>query len=259
MPIFQLKNNTKNYTYQSSIFNTNICSKIKRLHLQQTSRSDLGIWLVVSFSTFSAGYTSAFYQNQSCVSQVASFTPEKNSGKFSNTASVKLPHFPFHRYFISVEPPSTTSEISNPLKFLLLQTRPNCIGRSWNLSTKRPERRLHSGPPYLLQSIIWPLSRRETTSHLCFHSEACLYPQPSLRMPDWGLLQRTMAPKNTYNAINPQELSQCIRSTNTKRCVSRVTPKPEPTVSQNRIIIFRRALLVRKSQVLQTIYRPNCT
>ena len=37
----------------------NICSKIKRLHLQQTSRSDLGIWLVVFLSTFSAGYTSA--------------------------------------------------------------------------------------------------------------------------------------------------------------------------------------------------------
>ena len=53
----------------------------------------------------------------------------------------KLPHFPFHRIFISVEPPSTTSEISNLLNFLLLQTRPNCIGKSWNLSTKRPDRR----------------------------------------------------------------------------------------------------------------------
>ena len=115
---------------------------------------------------------------------LASFTPEKSSGKSSHTASIELPHFPFHRFFRSVEPPSTTSEISNPLNFLLLQTCPNCIGWSWNLSTKRPDRRLHSGPPYLLHSIIGRLSRRETTSHLCFHSEACLYPQPSFWMPD---------------------------------------------------------------------------
>ena len=59
MPSFRLKNNTKTYTYLSSIFNPNICSKIKTLHLQQTSRSDLGILLVVFLSTFSAGYTSA--------------------------------------------------------------------------------------------------------------------------------------------------------------------------------------------------------
>ena len=157
MPIFRLKNNTKIYTYLSSIFNTNICSKIKSLHLQQTSRSDLGIWLVGFLSTFSAGYTSA------------------------NLSDFKLS-------LSRVEPPSTTSKISNPLNFLLLQTRRNWLGRSWNLSTKRLERWLHSGSPYLLDSIIWRLSRRETNSHLCFHSEACLYPQPSLRMPDWGLL-----------------------------------------------------------------------
>ena len=33
---------------------------------------------------------------------------------------------------------------SNPLNILLLQTSPNCLGRSWNPSTKRPERQLHS-------------------------------------------------------------------------------------------------------------------
>ena len=115
-------------------------------------------------------------------------------------ANIELPHFPFDRIFRSVEPPSTTSEISNPLNFLLLQTRPNCIGRSSNLSTKRPDRRLHSGPPYLLHSIIWRLSRRETTSHLCFHSEACLYPQPNLRK--WL--------EKTHNAINLPDLRSCI-------------------------------------------------
>ena len=201
MPSFRLQNNTKNYTYLSSIFNPNICSKIKTLHLQQTFSSQ----------RFPRAIHQPFYQTQSCVSQVASFTPEKNSEKSRTTASIELPHFPFHSFFRSlVEPPSTTSEISIPLNFLLLQTRPNCIGRSWNLSTKRPDRRLHSGPPYLLHSIIWRLSRRETTSHLCFHSEACLYPQPSLRMPDWRLLQKKMARKNTYNAINLPDLRSFI-------------------------------------------------
>ena len=45
---------------------------------------------------------------------------------------------------------------------------------------------------------IWRLNQRETTSHL---SEACLYPYYSLMMPAWGLLQRKVAPKNTYNAM----------------------------------------------------------
>ena len=47
-------------------------------------------------------------------------------------------------FFISVGPPSPTSKIPHPLKFLAFKTCPNCIGRSWNSSTERPERRLHS-------------------------------------------------------------------------------------------------------------------
>ena len=128
--------------------------------------------------------------------------PEKNSGNFSHTASVELPYFPFHRFHSLVEPPSTTSKIPNPLNFLLLQTRPNCHSRSWNLSTKRLERQLHSGPLYLLDIIIWRHSRRESTSHLCFHSEACLYPAHSLASSSLAVLQKKMARKNTYNAIN---------------------------------------------------------
>ena len=108
------------------------------------------------------------------------------------------------------------------MNFLLLQTRPNCIGKSWNISTKRPDRRLHTGPPYLLHSIIWRLSRRETTSHLCIHSEACLYPQPSLRMPDWRLLQKKMAQENTYNAVNLPDLRSCnVYSKQRTSCTSR--------------------------------------
>ena len=163
-----------------------------------------------------------FYQTQSYVSQVGSFTPEKNSGKSSHRASVELPHFPFHRFFISVEPPSTTSKISNPLNFLLLQTRPNCLGRSWNLSTKRPERQLHSWASNFSSQHVWRLSRLETTSHLCFNSETCLYPQPSLMMPDWRLLQKKMARKNTYNAINLPDPHSCIRCSKQRTsCTSR--------------------------------------
>ena len=162
-----------------------------------------------------------------------------NSGKSSHTASIEFSHFPFHRFFRSVEPPSTTSEISNPLNFLLLQTRPNCIGRSWNLSTKRPDRRLHSGPPYLLHSIVLRLSRRETTSHLCFHSEACLYPQPSLRMPDWGLIcRRKWLEKNTYNAINLPDLRSCIvYSKQRASCTSRDNLDRAHSILKRRIFL----------------------
>ena len=54
------------------------------------------------------------------------------------------------------------------------------------------------GPPCLLPQHIWRLSQHETTSHLCFLSEACLYPHSSLMMQKWGPLQRKMARKNTH-------------------------------------------------------------
>ena len=136
-----------------------------------------------SLSTFSAGYTSAILSDPILRISSCLFHARKEFWEIQPYGEHRTP------------PPSTTSKISNPLNFLLLQTRPNCIGSY--LLTKWPNRRLHSGPPCLLHSIIWRLSRRETTSHLCFHSEACLYPQPSLRMPDWALLQKKMSPNLT--------------------------------------------------------------
>ena len=62
------------------------------------------------------------------------------------------------------------SKIQQLLKFLAFKTCPNCIDRSWNSSTERPERQLHSccEPPCLQQSNF---NRRpilhETISHLC--------------------------------------------------------------------------------------------
>ena len=121
MPSFRLKNKTKNYTYLSSIFNPNICSKIKSTF---TANLKVRPWyLTGSFplNVFRGLYISHFIRpSLAYISQVASFTPEKNSGKSNHTASIELPHFPFQRFFRSVEPPSTTSEISNPLNFLLL-------------------------------------------------------------------------------------------------------------------------------------------
>ena len=55
-----------------------------------------------------------------------------------------------------VEPPSPTGKIQHRLKFLAFKTCSNCIGRSWNSSTERPERRLHwcCEPPCLQQSNL---------------------------------------------------------------------------------------------------------
>ena len=200
------------------------CGRVNAGHLERLQRRAARIIMQTSSSDEAIIYLrydtihQPFYQTQSCVSQVASFTPEKNSGKSSYRASVELPHFPFH----SAEPPSTTSKISNPLNFLLLQTRPNCLGRSWNPSIKRPERQLHSWASIFATQHVWRLSRRETTSHLCFLSETCLYPQPSLMMPDWGLLQRKMARKNTYNAKKLPDSHSCIRCSKQRTsCTSR--------------------------------------
>ena len=120
--------------------------------------------------------------------------------------------FPFHRFFISVEPASTTTKILNPYNILLLQTRLNCHGRSWNPSTKRPERQLHSWASMSAAQHAWRLSQHETTSHLCFLSEDCLYPHSSLMMPDWGFLQRKIARKNTYKAMILPDGCSCTRS-----------------------------------------------
>ena len=59
-------------------------------------------------------------------------------------------------FLMSVEPPSSTGKIQHRLKFLAFKTCSNCIGRSWNSSTERPERRLHwcCEPPCLQQSNL---------------------------------------------------------------------------------------------------------
>ena len=64
----------------------------------------------------------------------------------------EIPHFdgmkynlpPFHVFFISVEPANSTGKILHRLHSLEVKSPPNCLGRSWNPTTERPERQLHS-------------------------------------------------------------------------------------------------------------------
>ena len=73
----------------------------------------------------------------------------------------------FIDFFISVGPASPTSEIPHRLKFLAFKTCPNCIGRSWNSSTERPERQLHSWTAMFTAEHFRPPSLHEAISHLC--------------------------------------------------------------------------------------------
>ena len=139
--------------------------------------------------------------------------PEKNSGLFSHSASVKLLLFPFH----SVEPPSTTSKILNPLNILLLQTRPNCLGRSWNPSTKRPERQLHV-------CYTACLATQSAWNHL-----SPLFSLRGLSLPTFQLNDARMrvsveenGSKNTYKAMILPHSCSCTRSkqTTTVTCIT---------------------------------------
>ena len=78
----------------------------------------------------------------------------------------KTPDCHFIDLFISVGPPSPTSKIQPRLKFLALKTCPNCIGRSWNSSTERPERQLHSWTAMFTTEHFRRPSLRESISHL---------------------------------------------------------------------------------------------
>ena len=74
------------------------------------------------------------------------------------------------------------------------------------------ERQLHSWGFMSATQHVWRLSQHETTSHLSFLSEACLYPHSSLMMPEWGLLQRKMARIHTYKAMILPDPCSCTRS-----------------------------------------------
>ena len=178
MPIFRPNNNTKNYTYLSSIFNPNKLFKNEKSTF--TANLKVRPWYLTGSFPLNASrgqYFSHFIRPSLEYITLPRSHPKRILGN------------------LSIAPPSTTSKISNPLNILLLQTRPNGLGRSWNPSTKRPERQLHSWASMSATQHVWRLSQHEIISHLCFLSEAYLCPHSSLMMPEWGILQRKMARK----------------------------------------------------------------
>ena len=52
--------------------------------------------------------------------------------------------FSFHSFFHKCRATQSYHKTPYPVKFLAFKACPNCIGRSWNSSTERPERQLHS-------------------------------------------------------------------------------------------------------------------
>ena len=83
----------------------------------------------------------------------------------------KSPDSHFIDFFISVGPPSPTSKIQPPLTFLAVKTCPNCIGRSWNSSTERPERQLHSWTTMFATEPLKRPSLHETISRLSLRQD----------------------------------------------------------------------------------------
>ena len=207
MPIFRPNNNTKNYTYLSSIFNPN--NSFKNEKSTFTANLKVRSWYLTGrfpLNAFRGLYFSHFIRPSLEYLTLPRSHPKRILG---NSAIARA----YNSCHPSVEPPSTTSKISNPLNILLLQTRQNCLGRSWNPSTKRPERQLHSWASMSATQHVWRLSQHETISHPCFLSEACLYTHSSLMMPEWGLLQRKMARKTpSYKPMILPDSCSCARS-----------------------------------------------
>ena len=74
-------------------------------------------------------------------------------------------------FFISVGPPSATSKITHRLKVLAFKTCPDCISRSWNSSTERPERQLHPWTVMFTTEHFRRPSLHETISRLCLRQD----------------------------------------------------------------------------------------
>ena len=70
--------------------------------------------------------------------------PKRILGSSAIPYQRKTPDSHFIVFFISVGPPSPTSKITHRLKVLAFKTCPDCVSGSWNSSTERPERQLHS-------------------------------------------------------------------------------------------------------------------
>ena len=144
---------------------------------------------------------------------------------------MKLCPSPFCTFFTSVGPPSPASKIWHPLEFVPVKPCPDCLGSSWDPSTERPERQPHSSTAMFATKQARRPSLHETTSHLCFLSEACLYPRTSLMMLALGLMQGKLR-SDQFLA----DLSSCTPSPkNNRRCRSRDNQAWVRSVSDPRV------------------------
>ena len=134
------------------------------------------------FSLFPPVAPQPFDEGQSRASQFASFMLKRILGNSAIPWQGKTPGC----HFIGVGPPSPTSRVQHRLKFLAFKTCPNCIGRSWNSCTERPEGQLHSWTAMFTTKHFRRPSLHETISHLCLqktrharflHLRLCLYNQ----------------------------------------------------------------------------------
>ena len=147
MPISRPKNNTKNYTNLSSIFNPNICAKMKRL--PNTANFKVGTWyLTVSspLNVFPRLYFSHFIRPSVVGLRLPRSRPKRILGNSANCRATQY----YQQNIDSIE-------------FLLLQTRPNYLGRSCNSSTKRPERQLQAWASNQSISIMAANGRVDST------------------------------------------------------------------------------------------------
>ena len=76
--------------------------------------------------------------------QILLYLTERNAWEIRHFSGMQHNLPPFHVFFISVEPANSTSKILHRLHSLEVKSRPNCLRRSWNPATERPERQLHS-------------------------------------------------------------------------------------------------------------------
>ena len=186
MQNFWPKNNAKNYTYLSPIFNPNICSKLK-----STFTANLKVRPCYLTGTFPVNVFRGLYISHLSDPVFPILSCLVHARKFSHSASV--------------EPPSTTSKISNPLNFLLLQS-PQIALVGPGIHPQNGQRDSFTrGPQSLLHSMSGDSVGVKPPLTSVFFQRL----SSSLMMPDWGLLQRKMARKNTCNAINLLDSRSC--------------------------------------------------
>ena len=189
-------------------FKIKTCSKNQKFalttHLKARSWYLAGKFLL---TLFAGPCCSIWWKPVSRIQPLPRSCPKRILGNSAITRKGNSYHFHFKELLHPVLPPSPTSKISRRLKIFLVKTWPNSLGRSWKPSTDGPERQLHSWTRQTWYKHLWRPSLHETTSHLCFLSEACLYPHSSLMMPTCGLLQRKMARKHTHKARNRADLN----------------------------------------------------